>query len=115
VKTVKCTECQKPIENRNDLAVADKLLSPYHKKCLDNPDFKLGKLHKFIGPFPLGPKFFLLFLIGNLLLIALIMRHQEAFYVLIVFQVVSIFPRPATPHGGLRRSLSTACFERHLR
>lgn len=109
MKIVTCTQCNCPIEFKHDLAVAGKMLSPYHKKCLENPDSKLGKLHKFIGPFPLGLKFFLWLLIGNLILMALIMRHPEDFCVLIVFQVV------ANAVWILARIGITLAYERHLR
>lgn len=53
-KTIPCAECRQGIQTRRDLAVAGKLLQPYHRSCINSPVSKLGRLHRFYGTFPLG-------------------------------------------------------------
>ena len=55
-KTIPCAECRQGIQTRRDLAVAGKLLQPYHRSCINSPVSKLGRLHRFYGTFPLGAR-----------------------------------------------------------
>jgi len=88
MKSIVCTECRNPIEKKNDLRAAGKLLQPYHAACLSNPDTVLGKLHKFSGTFPTGLKFWALIIIGNLFLGKLVAEHAESTAVLIIFAII---------------------------
>ena len=67
-KTIPCAECRQGIQTRRDLAVAGKLLQPYHRSCIDSPVSKLGRLHRFYGTLPLGGRFWLWLLVGNVFL-----------------------------------------------
>ena len=97
MKSITCTECDKEIIHRSDLRVAGKLLQPYHASCLANPKSILGKIHKFIGCFPMGAKFWFLLLLGNLMLGFLIRDNIGSTAILasfrLIFNAVFIFAR----------------------
>ena len=67
-ETIPSAECRQGIQTRRDLAVAGKLLQPYHRSCINSPVSKLGRLHRFYGTFPLGGRFWLWLLVGNVFL-----------------------------------------------
>ncbi|MCL6415721.1 hypothetical protein MIB92_08665 [Aestuariirhabdus sp. Z084] len=77
MKTIICTECQQAIDNRDQLAVAGKLLQPYHADCLEHPGSSLGKLNRFTGRFPTGLAFWTLMILCNLALLLLLQNQTE--------------------------------------
>lgn len=97
MKSIICTECDKKIIHKKDLVVSGKLLQPYHSTCLENPKSKLGKLHKFTGSFPVGIKFWILLIIGNLIMGIILRENPESITALIffglIFNTVFIFGR----------------------
>lgn len=88
MKPIICTECKEPIEYKNDLRVSGKLLQPYHSSCLSNPATKLGIMHKFLGAFPTGLKFWILIIMGNLVLGKLIADNGDSTTALILFTII---------------------------
>ena len=109
MKQIICTECKKPIEYKMDLKVAGKLLQPYHASCLSRPNTKLGKMHRFTGAFPTGLKFWILIIIGNIVLAKLISDNGDStaalIFIAIVFNAVFMFARIGIYY----------CYEQHLK
>ena len=88
MKSILCTECNKPITQKNDFVAAGKLLQPYHASCLEAPKSKLGKLHKFTGRFPVGLRFWIYLIIGNMFGWTIIKMNPGATTVLILFFLI---------------------------
>ncbi len=88
MKRILCAECSEPIRDKKDLVVAGKLMQPYHKLCLEQPNSNLGKLHKFTGKFPVGIRFWFLIAIGNGFLGEVLRRNPESFSLLVFFSLL---------------------------
>ncbi|SHO46813.1 hypothetical protein SAMN02745220_01649 [Desulfopila aestuarii DSM 18488] len=88
MKTIICTECKEQIKKRKELAIAGKLLQPYHNQCLEKPKSNLGKLHKFTGRYPLCIRFWFLLIVGNAFLGGILSRTPESFFVLLFFLIL---------------------------
>lgn len=109
MKQIYCTECKKPIEYKKDLRVSGKLLQPYHSSCLSSPSTNLGRMHKVIGTFPTGLRFWILIIIGNMVLGRLIADNGDSTASLIFFTIVfnAVFM--------LARFGIYYCYEQHLK
>lgn len=85
MKSILCTECNEQIIKRSDLVVAGKLMQPYHRSCFEKPNSTLGKIQKFTGKFPVGVKFWILVVFGNLFIGEVLRRNPDSFGILLFF------------------------------
>ncbi len=88
MKSILCAECNEQIIKKNDLIVAGKLMQPYHKSCLENPNSKLGKTHKFMGKFPAGKYFWFLIILGNFFISEMLRKNPGSLEILIIFGLI---------------------------
>lgn len=99
IKSILCTECEKQIRSKKELVVAGKLMQPYHKNCLEKPNSRIGKLHRFSGTFPVGIRFWFLVILGNLFFNEMLSRNPQSLTVIVVsgmlFNVIFIGGRIA--------------------
>lgn len=87
MKNITCSECGKSIKLKSDLRIAGKLLQPYHSRCLSHPQSKIGKMHKFTGCFPLGVRFWIWILIGNIFVGFVIKQSIDSTNALFLFLI----------------------------
>ena len=88
MKSILCVECNKQIKEKKNLVVSGKLLQPYHKLCLEKPNTNVGKLHKFTGRFPVGIRFWLLIIVGNIFIGEMLRRNPDFISALIFFGII---------------------------
>ncbi len=91
MKSILCVECDKQIKKKKELVVAGKLLQPYHKVCLDNPNSKFGKWNRFSGKVPTGINFWILILVGNYFISEMFRKNPDSMVALISFGIIYTF------------------------
>lgn len=109
MKEILCSECQRRIHRKKDLVVAGKIHQPYHKKCYKNPRSLAGKFNRFSGSFPLGMRFWLVFIVANGICLEILKHMSDSLLplpqILAVFNVLFL---------GTRLGIYLS-YERHLK
>lgn len=88
MKQIKCVQCRKNIIRKRDLRVLGKSLQPIHGRCLNQPRNTMDKAARITGTFPLGLRFWLWLLIGNVCFYGLAMNEPQSVMAIGAFAII---------------------------